>query len=288
MSLLEQLTERLKGIVSPLFHTKSIALVGVGAGSYMAEKLARLTPRELRFLDHDHVEVSNLSRTAYTFEDATQHRPKVEALADRIRAINPLVNVVPLAKNVLHLSKTEEDDFFADVDLVVGGTDNLEAQARVNAIAVERKIPAVFIGIHAFAQGGRIIWTMPGMPCYRCVARERFENPEGNNLTGAVGAIFDCQSIDMHATRIAVSILEHDQDTLTGQFFRSFDGRNDILVRCSNTYTWGNEVWNALLADLPAHPKRYAEELNDYLVGMDCLGFRTGYDAACPVCQKGV
>jgi len=285
MNLLENYTKRLQGIVSPSFCTKSILFVGVGAGSYMAEKLARLAPRELRLLDHDYVEVSNLSRTAYTFEDAAHHRPKVEALADRIRAINPLVNVVPLARNVVHLSET--DDFFTGVDLVVAGTDNLEAQAHINTIAVQRGIPAVFIGIHALAQGGRIIWTLPGMPCYRCVARERFENPDDNNLAGAAGAIFDCQSIDMHATRIAVGILERDQSSLMGLFFRGLGGRNDIVVRCSTGYAWGNQVWDALLADLPSHPKRYAEELRDYLVGMDCLGFKTSYDPSCPVCPKG-
>ena len=91
--LLREYTSRLRGIVSPDFHTKTILTVGVGAGSYAVEKLARLCPARLKICDFDIVEVSNLARTSYSLEDAFLGRLKVDALARRIEAVNPLVEV---------------------------------------------------------------------------------------------------------------------------------------------------------------------------------------------------
>lgn len=286
--------KRLDGIVSPTFRDKTILVVGVGAGSYAAEKLARLCPKELRFCDFDLVEMPNLTRTAYTVEDALAKRPKVQALALRCGQINPWVQVRAYSNNLTCISPFQMDEMFEGVDLVIGGTDSIEAQALVNEESVRRGIPAVFIGIHAGAQGGRVIWSIPGRtPCYRCVARDRFEAVDTGDggtadLTAATGSIFDCQFIDMLATKIAVAILERGQDSAMGRFFQKMGSRTDVVIRCDPDYEWGKALWDAVLGDLPTSPKDFAQQLKDEVfLAMDSIWLQSAYDPGCPVCEGG-
>jgi molybdopterin/thiamine biosynthesis adenylyltransferase len=285
--------KRLDGIVSPAFRRKTILTVGVGAGSYAVEKLLRLCPQTIKICDYDIVEFPNLARTAYTVQDALAGRLKVDALALRAAAVNPWVRVRPYATSLTRMSPFQLDELFDGADLVVGGTDSLEAQALVNTESVRRGVPAVFIGIHAGAQGGRVIWTVPGKtPCYRCVARDRFEQAAAHSgsadLPAAVGSIFDCQFIDMLAAKIGVALLERGQDSAMGRFFEKMGVRNDVVVRCDPDYAWGKALWGAVLGDLPKQPKDFARELNEeVLFAMDSVWLKTSYDPRCPVCGGG-
>jgi len=293
-SLASAYDARLDGVVSAGFHTKTILVVGAGAGSYMAEKLARLRPRKIKICDFDIVEVENLSRTAYTMADALAARPKALALARRIEEVNPLVEVKSYVASITGMSERELDELFEDVDLVIGGTDRLTAQDMINRQAVARGKPAVFIGIHAGAQGGRVIWTLPGeTPCYRCVAKDRFEVAENGrgedvDLPAARGSLLDCQFIDMLAAKVAVAMLECGRDSMMGRFFKAMAGRNDIVVRCDpDPAYWGNQFMDALLSDLPTRPKDYARELKDAaFLTMDSLWLKGEYDPDCPVCSR--
>jgi len=292
-SLASAYDARLAGVVSDEFHTKTILVVGVGAGAYMVEKMARLRPRKIKICDFDVVAVANLSRTLYTMADALAARPKALALAHRIEEVNPLVKVKPYVASITEMTESELDELFEGVDLVIGGTDRLAAQDMINRQAVARGKPAVFIGIHAGAQGGRVIWTVPGeTPCYRCVARDRFEaaeNGQGENvdLTAARGSLLDCQFIDMLAAKVAVAILERGQNSAMGRFFKAMSGRNDIVVRCDpDPAYWGNQLLDVLLGDLPTEPKDYARELKETaFLTMDSLWLKGEYDPECPVCS---
>ena len=290
----EEYCKRLKGIVSHEFRKKTILVVGVGAGSYAAEKLLRLCPNELRICDFDIVEFPNLARTSYTVPDALARRTKVASFALRAEKVNPWVRVRPYATNLTRMNSFQLDEMFDGVDLVIGGTDSLAAQAMVNTESVRRRIPAVFIGIHAGAQGGRVIWSIPGQtPCYRCVARDRFESvgqgvAKAADLVAATGSIFDCQFIDMVATKVAVAILERGRDSAMGRFFERMGQRNDIVIRCDPGYPWGNALWDAVLGDLPRRPKDFARELKEEaFLAMDSIWLKTAHDPDCPVCHGG-
>ena len=185
------------------------------------------------------------------------------------------------------------DAMFQNVDLVVAGTDQFSAQAMINEVVVRKKIPAVFIGVHAGAEGGRIVWYVPGTtPCYRCVAKDRYaaaDSGNGNalNLAGASGSIFDCQFIDMVAAKIGIAILERGQDSTLGRFFAAMAARNDVIVRCDPEYQWGGALGDALLNDLPNSPKEYARELKERaLFAMDTIWLKSEFDHGCPVCAS--
>ncbi|MCD4785283.1 MAG: ThiF family adenylyltransferase [Candidatus Eremiobacteraeota bacterium] len=288
MDTMKEYISRLEGIVSREFHEKVITVVGQGAGSYATEKLARLCPAEIRIGDMDTVEISNLSRTVYTMKDIGQY--KVDALGKRIEEINPDVKVKRFRKDICQMDGDEIQELVNGADLIIAGTDQFKAQALLNDLSVAYNIPAIFIGVHIGALGGRIVWTIPGItPCYRCIARERFQEfkSQGDlttDLHGARGSIIDCQFIDMIALKVSVAILERRQDSLMGKFFREMDFRNDIMVRCSPEYLWGNMVWDAILGDLPVQPRDYAREIKSMLFSMDSVWLKTEFDPNCPVC----
>lgn len=287
-------TKRTRSVVSSAFRDKSILVVGVGAGSYAVEKLARLCPRQIKVCDFDIVELSNLARTLYTVPDAQKSNLKVQALQQRLGLINPWVEVISYPFNVTEMNGKQLIEMLQGVDLVFAGTDDFTAQALINKETFARGIPAVFIGIHAGAEGGRIVWQVPGLtPCYRCVAKDRFEEFDRNdaqlvNLAAAAGSIFDCQFIDMVATKVGVAILERGQDSAMGRFFRTMKRRNDVVVRCDPDYEWGQALWGAILGDLPREPKDFAKELNEQaFLAMDTIWLQSSWDPQCPVCHGG-
>lgn len=282
--------DRVQGVVSAHFHRKKVVIVGVGAGSYQAEKLARLGPAAMTLVDFDRVELPNLVRTVYTIDDLG--RPKAEALADRITRVNPAVTPRPAIVDICSLDAEAQRDLFAGADLLIAGTDQFAAQALVNRWSQRLAIPALFIGIHDGAEGGRLIWSVPGLtPCYRCVASDRYEwfesrGQAATDMAAAHGGLVDIQFIDMVALKIAIAVLDREEQSSAGRFFQRMLGRTEVIVRTSPDYLYGNSLWDAILSDLPRSPKAFAHELKEQaLLAMDTLWLRTEVDPDCPDCR---
>lgn len=281
---------RTEGQLSEAFHARRIVAVGCGAGSFLIEKLARLGPAELILVDPDVVETPNLTRT--NFEVTDLGRPKVEALAERIS------HVAPHTGATYHQARIEQldaDGLLDGVDLVIAGTDSVEAQRHCNTIAMARNIPALFIGIHKGALGGRLIFSVPGQTaCYRCAAPDRYEDltaTDGVNgapvhdLHGEVGLLPNTLFVDAIALQLAVAILERGQDTPFGGWLKSLGPRSEIMVRCDPAYDHGRRMFDVMLGDLPTEPKPYADELKaQAFFASDTLWLETKLNPACQDC----
>lgn len=281
-------TRRLDGVVSPDFRRAGILVVGLGAGSHMVEKLARLVPGRLTLCDLDVVEIPNLSRTVYTVDDAIEGRSKAEALAQRLLEVSPLVDLRTCHRDITKLSPIDMDDLFDGIDLVVAGTDQFSAQAEINVQAVERGIPAVFIGIHRHGFGGRIVGYVPGVTgCYCCAAGERYRlHAEGGqratDLDGAVGSIVDSQFVDMVALKLMVGLLERGRSSLAGGYLNGLRDRTDITVRCDPRYDHSRALWDSALSDVEGDQ---SGELHQHLLfSMDTTWLSNPPVEECPVC----
>src|SRR3954469_15937436 len=79
-------------------------IIGCGAlGSAQAESLARAGVGNLRIVDRDFVEFSNLQRqTMFTEDDALNRLPKVIAAANHLHKINSDITVEPEIADVNH------------------------------------------------------------------------------------------------------------------------------------------------------------------------------------------
>lgn len=114
-----------------------VAVVGIGGvGSWTAEALARSGVGRIVLIDMDHIAESNVNRQIHALDD-TIGQAKIDAMADRIRRIQPGCDVVGI------------DDFVTEdnwpgllpggVDAVVDACDAIRAKARMAAWSLETR-----------------------------------------------------------------------------------------------------------------------------------------------------
>jgi bacteriocin biosynthesis cyclodehydratase domain-containing protein len=120
-----------------------VAILGVGGlGGRVALELACCGVGELRLVDGDEVELSNLNRQIQ-FTEADIGAPKAEAMAARLRAFNSEIRVDASARRLE--SQAELADFVAGADVVVAAADwpAHEIEAWCNAACFELRIPYI-------------------------------------------------------------------------------------------------------------------------------------------------
>ncbi|MFP5306180.1 MAG: HesA/MoeB/ThiF family protein, partial [Gammaproteobacteria bacterium] len=142
-----------------------VLLVGAGGlGAPSALYLAAAGVGTLGLVDGDRVELSNLQRQVlYTSEDIG--RAKAVAARARLQALNPGITVIA---HDTWLTADNAMELIAGYDLVLDGTDRLDARYLVNDACVLLRKPLVTAAIHQFE--GQAMTYVPGQgPCYRCL-----------------------------------------------------------------------------------------------------------------------
>lgn len=114
-----------------------------GVGSWISEALARSGVGRLTIVDFDVVCVTNANRQVHALRGHTG-RPKVEIMAERLRAIHPACRVEAIAK--FYNFESSEAFFEQSPDLVVDAIDNLSAKAHLIATCRSKSVPLVVSG----------------------------------------------------------------------------------------------------------------------------------------------
>src|SRR5690606_25348718 len=128
-------------------ETASVLVVGAGGlGSPAAYYLAAAGVGQLRIADDDAVERSNLQRQILHV-DADVGMSKVESASTRLSALNPRVEVQPVAERV---TSENIERLMADVDVVVDGGDNFPVRYLLNDACVKLHKPLVYGAVHRF------------------------------------------------------------------------------------------------------------------------------------------
>lgn len=126
------------------FRQSHIAIVGLGGvGSWAAEALARSGIGTLTLIDMDDICVSNTNRQLHALE-GQYGRPKTDAMADRLRAINPHADV--RAHFGFLTTKNAAGLITPEMSGVVDAIDSVKAKAALIAHCQRRKIPLVCAG----------------------------------------------------------------------------------------------------------------------------------------------
>lgn len=142
-----------------------VLVVGTGGlGSPITLYLAAAGVCKLVLVDFDHVEESNLQRQIL-FGQADLGRPKVEVAAERLRGLNPWVEIDP---RPVRFSPDNARELVESVDLVIDGTDNFPARYLINDACVLFRRPFVYGSIYRF-EGQVALFATPDGPCYRCL-----------------------------------------------------------------------------------------------------------------------
>lgn len=209
-----------------------VLLVGTGGlGAPIALYLAAAGVGTLGIVDFDFVELSNLQRQVI-HSTADIDRPKVASARDRIRGINPDVNVI---MHNIRLTSENAMGILADYDIVVDGTDNFQTRYLLNDACVLQGKPNVYGSIFQF-EGQASVFDAKNGPCYRCLypsppppgmAPTCGEGGVVGVLPGIIGTIQACE---------VVKLIVGDAKTLTGRLllldawrmeFREFELEKD-------------------------------------------------------------
>jgi adenylyltransferase/sulfurtransferase len=145
-------------------------IIGCGAlGSAQAEALARAGVGQLRVVDRDFVEFSNLQRqTMFTESDAAQRLPKSIAAAGHLREINSDISVEPEIADVNH---SNVEGLIQDCDIVIDGTDNFTTRYLINDACVKHGVNWIY-GAAVGSYGVTMTIRPRVTPCLRCVFPE--------------------------------------------------------------------------------------------------------------------
>lgn len=126
-----------------------VAVVGVGGvGSWVAEALARSGVGTISLVDLDHIAESNTNRQIHALGDA-YGRAKVQAMAERIAAIDPSCSVLPVEEFV---DPDNAARLAAGHDLLLDCIDQVSAKAALIAACRAQGIATITCG----AAGGRV------------------------------------------------------------------------------------------------------------------------------------
>jgi adenylyltransferase/sulfurtransferase len=144
-----------------------LAIGAGGLGSPLAVYLAAAGVGTIGLVDDDVVDDSNLQRQIL-YGVSSVGRPKLQAAAERLRDMNPHVEVVP---HETRLSSQNALAIFRDYDIVADGTDNFPTRYLVNDACVLTGKPNVYASIFRFEGQASVFWAARG-PCYRCLYSE--------------------------------------------------------------------------------------------------------------------
>jgi molybdopterin/thiamine biosynthesis adenylyltransferase len=160
-----------------------VLIVGLGGvGAPAALYLAAAGVGTLGLIDADAVALSNLQRQII-FTSADAERPKVEAGAAHLAALNPHVAVEPFIERLTRDNARARIEGF---DVVLDGTDDFDTRFAVNAACVATGTPLVS---GALGRWSGQVGVFAGRPCYQCLVPESPPDAETCARVGVVGAL---------------------------------------------------------------------------------------------------
>ena len=147
--------------------SSSAVIIGCGAlGTVSSSYLTRAGIGQIRIIDRDYIEESNLQRQILFDEnDISENLPKAIAAQRKLQKINTKVKIEGIVTDVNYANIEE---LTQGVDIIIDGTDNFETRFLINDFCVKNSVP----WIYGACIGGRgvVMNIIPSdTPCLRCV-----------------------------------------------------------------------------------------------------------------------
>jgi len=147
---------------------KKVLICGLGSGgSQIAIELSKASVMNYTIMDHDRLEVGNISRHMAGISDVGRYKTNV--MAEMILEKNPYCKIHTEEKKISWDTAEEIREMVRDVDLVICATDGNTSRNIINRICVEESKPCMFPGAFRRAYGGQILFVRPHKTlCYQC------------------------------------------------------------------------------------------------------------------------
>ena len=143
----------------------SVIIVGCGAlGTTIANNLVRAGIGEIKIVDRDIVEMSNIQRQSL-FDEEDIGSPKAWVAGKKLQKVNSKIKLEAIVED---MNNTNIEEVIEGTDLVIDGTDNMETRFLINDACIKHNIPWVYGG--AIGTHGMSMNIIPNdTPCFRCV-----------------------------------------------------------------------------------------------------------------------
>lgn len=235
-------TNRLVGGVDiELMKKSKIVVVGVGGANQIVESLVRTNAHNLICIDFDTVDTNNLITQGYYVNEIG--KPKVEALGNRLKQINPEINYEGINANLFDLDEDEIEGIFSDADLLLMMTDSFDAQVKGNQLSLKYGIPAIFALMYYKGCAGEISFNIPDIfsLSHKDALIERYAanfDSKVESVTSTGGTIFQTQYLNGAIGIMALHILHrHLPDNFYGGVFNKDFDCNFIQLRMNKDYS---------------------------------------------------
>lgn len=223
---------------------KVIVCIGTGGARSFLENMARSGFKNYILMDADVVSPSNIATQGVYVSEIG--KKKVEAIRERIMDINPDANVLCI-DHFLDNNISDEEfkkylDSFPNKEskdyLILGCTDNFEAQKRSSLLALKYGIPYLAAMMYEEGAAAELIFVYPGVTesCPRCLLRDRFEKYENgfqNDVDSSACPIFSTERMNAIKGFIALMLLMY-QEAPENRFNNMLDevkNRNFVEIR---------------------------------------------------------
>ncbi len=154
------------GIGQKILLNSTVTLIGAGGlGSPVAYYLVAAGIGNLKIIDYDKVEVSNLHRQILHFT-YDLNKDKTKSAFEKLNSLNPDCNI-ELINEKLVPSNVKE--ILRDSDFVIEGSDNLPTKFLTNDACVNLKIPFTIAGVLRWHGQVMTIDPEKKTTCYRCI-----------------------------------------------------------------------------------------------------------------------
>ncbi len=153
-------------------RSAKVCIVGAGGiGNPVITQLTAMGVGKIRIVDRDVIEVTNLHRQ-HLYTDDDIGRVKVEAAAERLRRLNPTVEIEPVPTSV---TKYTAGGIVKDFDIVIDALDSVDARYALNDACIKHNIPLIYAG--AIGVTGSVCTILPNKSaCLRCMFPELNED----------------------------------------------------------------------------------------------------------------
>lgn len=166
-----------------------VLVVGAGGiGSTVIPALVAAGVGALTIVDDDVVDLSNLQRQTI-FTTADIGRAKVDVAQERAHALNPHVGITARR---MRIDASNIAALFADIDLVIDGSDNFATRLVVSDATTRERVPLVSAAAAQFqGQVGTFTGWLPDAPCYRCFVGDAHDPDDCDSCAeqGVLGAM---------------------------------------------------------------------------------------------------
>lgn len=185
---------------------KKVAVIGLGSvGSFVSSNLSKLGISKLFLIDHDYLSIDNISRHYLGMDSLVPGIQKVDALEERLRLENPMVDIEAEGLKFQTLV-SKEATIFDEYDFIISCVGDTMTNFEINHFFRNIGKPVLYCWLDPYGIGHHTILVQPQFEgCYMCL---NYEN--GNLVSNRLSFVAPNQKFEKRLASCASSFVPYN------------------------------------------------------------------------------